>query len=69
MTRTLTDLWEARFGLTTDAIPRGGVPLQQALPESVAGMLGRSTVRRYRAEPVPEALLSTLLACAQSAPS
>ncbi len=35
----------------------------------LAPLLGRSVCRRYRSEPVPGELLSSLLACAQSAPS
>ena len=35
----------------------------------VEGLLGRASVRRFRPEPVPDALMATLLAAAFSAPS
>lgn len=55
-------LYERRFGLTA---PAGDVKLT---PASV-GILGHGSVRAYRPDPVPEALLTALLACAQSAPA
>ncbi|MCC7274534.1 MAG: nitroreductase family protein, partial [Alphaproteobacteria bacterium] len=36
---------------------------------ALARILGRRTIRRYRDAPVPDGLLTLLLACAQSAPS
>lgn len=45
--------------------PGGDVPVEAAL----ASILGRSTQRRFRSDPVTDGLLKTLLACAQSAPS
>jgi FMN reductase [NAD(P)H] len=53
-------LISARFGLDL---------LGEAVPEAVAALLDRRVSRRYRAEPVSDALLDTLLAAAQSAPS
>jgi nitroreductase/FMN reductase [NAD(P)H] len=55
-----TALLRARFGLDLPG---------EAVPEAVAALLDRRVVRRYRAEPVTDALLDTLLAAAQSAPS
>ncbi len=55
-----TELLRARFG--TDAA--GPV-----VPEALAALLDRRVARRYRAEPVADALLDVLLAAAQSAPS
>ena len=40
-----------------------------AAPAALAPLLDRRVTRRYRAEPVSDALLDALLACAQSAPS
>lgn len=39
------------------------------LPEAVAQLLSRRCIRRYTDEAIPDALLDTLLACAQSAPT
>lgn len=39
------------------------------LPEAVSQLLSRRCIRRYTDEPIPDALLDTLLACAQSAPT
>ncbi|MCK8784649.1 nitroreductase family protein [Roseomonas sp. NAR14] len=50
------------------ADPQPG-PLANPLPDATAAILGRSVTRCYAATPVPEPLLDTLLACAQSAPS
>lgn len=64
---TLTELEESyrrRFGLEAPA-GLGHTPL----PEAALGILRRGSVRRYRVEPVPDALLDVLLACAQSAPT
>lgn len=52
---------------------RFGLDMPPDVPEEtgarLAPLLGRSVCRDYRSEPVPEGLLSLLLACAQSAPS
>ncbi|MDE2004926.1 MAG: nitroreductase family protein [Rhodospirillales bacterium] len=53
-------LWTARYGA-------GDAP--GAVPAGVAPFLDRRVSRRYRAEPVSEALLDMLLAAAQSAPT
>ena len=55
-----TALLRARFGLDLAG---------EAAPEAIAALLDRRVARRYRAEPVGDALLDTLLAAAQSAPS
>jgi nitroreductase/FMN reductase [NAD(P)H] len=55
-------LVEARFGYLPFTPPR-------SLPEALALLLDRRVTRRYRPEAVPEALLATVLAAAQSAPS
>ncbi len=39
------------------------------IPDALGALLDRRVTRRYRAEPVPEALLDTVLAAASSAPS
>jgi len=62
-TRPLGPLWSDRFGLAPDLDPATPVA------EGVARVLARRSQRRYRDEPVPDALLRVLLACAQSAPS
>jgi nitroreductase/FMN reductase [NAD(P)H] len=66
--KVLSTLFAERFGLEPAESP--------ALPEADAGdgvalarMVGRATCRRFRSDPVPEALLQVLLACAQAAPS
>lgn len=55
-------LLRARFGADAPAAP-------DALPDALAAILDRRVTRRYRADPVPDALLDTVLAAAQSAPS
>ena len=57
------DLIGGRYGVAYD----GTAPAE--LPETVTQLLSRRCIRRYTEEPVPEALLDTLLACAQSAPT
>lgn len=57
-------LYERRFGLPAPA-DAGEVTLTPAS----GGILGRGSVRGYRPDPVPDALLTALLACAQSAPA
>jgi nitroreductase/FMN reductase [NAD(P)H] len=54
------DLLRARFG--------SDVPGAQ-VPDSIAPLLDRRVVRRYRDEPLPDSLLDALLAAAQSAPA
>lgn len=56
-------LMKNRYGMDT------GVEGADALPPTVSGLLARRCIRRYTDDPVPEALLETLLACAQSAPT
>ena len=56
-------LWRARFG--SDA----PVDLPEADLARVRGVLNRRSCRSFRPDPVDPALLTTLLACAQSAPS
>lgn len=60
---TPKDLIGGRYG----GAYHGNAP--DRLPETVAQLLSRRCIRRYTEEPVPEALLDTLLACAQSAPT
>jgi FMN reductase [NAD(P)H] len=54
------ELLRARFGID---VPGAEVP------DAIAPLLDRRVVRRYRDEPVPDALLDALLAAAQSAPA
>lgn len=57
-----TSLVEARFGHLA-------FPPPDHLPDALASLLDRRVTRRYRSDPVPEPLLATVLAAAQSAPS
>ena len=52
-----------RYGTAIDS------EIPSDLPQTVAELLSRRCIRRYTDEPVPDALLDTLLACAQSAPT
>ncbi|WP_158295491.1 nitroreductase family protein [Crenalkalicoccus roseus] len=61
------EMIRARYGLGPEA-PLPFVP-PEAVPPALAAILDRRVTRRYRAEAVPEGLLGTLLAAAQSAPS
>ncbi|BBK43614.1 NADPH-dependent oxidoreductase [Allostella vacuolata] len=60
---TLAQLWDARFGEP----PPAGLP--ETVPPALARILSRRTMRRLKPDPVPDGLLSLLLACAQSAPA
>ena len=53
-------LMAARYGTATDA---------GAVPPALAALLDRRVTRRYKPDAVPEPLLETLLAAAQSAPA
>jgi len=57
----MDDLIRARYG----ALPFAPVPI----PPALAPILDRRVTRRYRPDPVPDALLDTVLAGAQSAPA
>lgn len=59
---TPTDLIHARYGSVPFDPP-------ESLPPGLAALLDRRVTRRYRPEAVPDALLDTILAAAQSAPS
>lgn len=67
MTTTLAECIERRFGVAPDPAVRAA-PALPGEPE-LARILARRTHRRYREEPVDEALVETLLACALSASS
>ena len=60
---TITEMIGARFAIETD---RGGAV---AAGETIAGLLGRRSQRRYTDREVAPDLLDVLLACAQSAPT
>ncbi len=63
MNQTIADLIEQRFGLPTQAgrdMPAEG---------TVAGMLARRSMRRFKPEPVPADLMEIALAAALSAPA
>ena len=64
MTPTITKLYAQRFGHDMEAAPGDDVA-----GEVVATLLSHRTHRRFRPDPVPDALMETLLACAYSAPS
>tara|TARA_R110000787_G_scaffold62806_1_gene141795 strand:- start:791 stop:1603 length:813 start_codon:yes stop_codon:yes gene_type:complete len=57
------ELLRARYGMDTGP----GAP--DEVSPAVAGLLARRCIRRYTEAPIPDALLDTLLACAQSAPT
>jgi len=59
----LGPLADARYGQAS------GLGAEVAGNAMLAAILDRRVQRRYRKEPVPDALLDTLLACAQSAPT
>ena len=67
MTTTIAQSIEQRFGIA----PGEGVRESPPLPgePALVRVLERRTHRRYRAEPIEEALVETLLACALSASS
>jgi nitroreductase/FMN reductase [NAD(P)H] len=60
----LTEIYGRRFGLEAP-----GDLAKAELPDAALGILARRSIRRYRAEAVPNGLLDVLLACAQSAPT
>ncbi len=62
----LARLMAARFAGAVEAPAEAGPPAAEGL---VHDLLGRSSVRRFRADPVPEPLMATLFAAAFSAPS
>ncbi len=63
MAKTLADLIEDRFGLSTET--GAGMPAEGEL----ARMLRHRTHRRYTPDPVADELVDVLLACALSTPS
>jgi FMN reductase [NAD(P)H] len=60
---TPRELLGERYGSAYD----GAAP--DDMPETIERLLSRRCIRRYTDEPISEALLDTLLACAQSAPT
>ncbi|MBY0330555.1 MAG: nitroreductase family protein [Acetobacteraceae bacterium] len=60
-------LIRARYGIRPEAPSPFAAP--ETVPPALATILDRRVTRRYRAEPIPEPLLRTLLAAMQSAPS
>lgn len=61
-------LLDDRYGMDLYGTDTGRRP-PDALPETVRELLARRCIRRYTDRPVPDDLLDTLLACAQSAPT
>jgi FMN reductase [NAD(P)H] len=57
------ELLKGRYGTEPATVP------DYALPEAVRELLSRRCIRRYTDREIPDALLDTLLACAQSAPT
>ncbi len=55
-------LLRARFGAAAPPAP-------ESLPDPLVALIDRRVTRRYRPDPVPDALLDAVLAAAQSAPS
>src|SRR5690349_21334787 len=64
---TPESLIRGRYGLQPEA-PLPFAPPAEVAP-ALAALLDRRVTRRYAARPVPEPLLQTVLAAAQSAPS
>jgi len=60
---TLAEMLRDRFGLSPD------LPDAPAPNATQAAILGHRTIRKYKETPVAPALLTMLLACAQSAPA
>lgn len=60
---TSAQLIGGRYGNSFD----GKAP--DELPPAVAQLLQRRCIRRYTEDPIPDSLMDTLLACAQSAPT
>ena len=60
---TSAELIGGRYGHTFD----GATP--EELPAAVQQLLERRCIRRYTEEAIPDSLMDTLLACAQSAPT
>jgi len=58
----MNELLDTRYGQADFALP-------DPLPDAFRGLLDRRVTRRYRADPIPDALLAAVLAGAQSAPS
>jgi len=75
MRETLAELMAARYGHSGEDDFPESLPhewpgdVTDEARETLAGLLGRSTCRRFREDPLPAGLLEMLLACAQSAPS
>jgi nitroreductase/FMN reductase [NAD(P)H] len=69
---SLADLVVRRFGLpgAVDADARGKAPgADRPATGTLAGMIGRRSSRRFRAQPIDEATIDLLFAAALSAPS
>lgn len=60
---TVSELFEARFGIK----PQGD--LGETAEGTIKTLLSRRSHRKYKPDPVPDDVLETLLACAQSAPA
>lgn len=65
MAESAEELYHRRYGLA----PRESLEGLDPLPERLSGVLSHASVRRFKPDAVPEALVTLLLACAQSAPS
>ncbi len=63
MTREMAETYRRRFGLDRDP------DWPEAEYRALQPLLERRSIRKYRDEPVSDALLDLLLACAQSAPA
>lgn len=62
-TKTFAELWQQRYGTDMPEEMEGPVA------PGVARIINRRVVRQLKADPIPEPLLTQLLACAQSAPT
>lgn len=60
---TIRELVTARYGRDI------GIGDDSGAEGAIRGLLSRRSIRAYRDEPVPDALIDVLLACAQSAPT
>jgi len=64
MESTFSDLHRLRYGTAADAAS-GALPVNERL----GGIIGRRTIRQFEERPIPDELMTQLLAAAQSGPT